>query len=161
MFFCTSIASAELVAFIEEFLREESVALVFKLSKLADMCKTHLQQLGADTTYMIHHQKMPFHAENAFSCRKEEARKTLPPTLESHNIQDVQCMRLIASLNRALFCQHKLSNPADWDRKKSPTGGNHFKLLFQKQQKQAMIIFWMQQGVSIKSCLNLIPSCIS
>ena len=48
------IAFAELVAYIEDFHMEESVAPVFKLADLANMYKAHLEQLGADVEGHVH-----------------------------------------------------------------------------------------------------------
>ena len=48
------IAFAELVTFMEDFRREGTVAPVFKLSDLADMYRTRLEQLGAVIGSQIH-----------------------------------------------------------------------------------------------------------
>ena len=49
-----SIAFAELVAYIEDFRTDKSIALVFKLADLAQMYKTRLEQLGAEIDGRVH-----------------------------------------------------------------------------------------------------------
>ena len=48
------IAFAELVAYIEDFRMEESIAPVFKLADLAQLYKTRLEQLGVVTDGHVH-----------------------------------------------------------------------------------------------------------
>ena len=48
------IAFAELVAYIEDFRMEQSVAPIFKLADPANMYKAHLEQLSTDVEGRVH-----------------------------------------------------------------------------------------------------------
>ena len=66
------IAFTELVAFMED-LRKEDIAPVFKLTDLAFMYKTQLEQLGADVEGQIH------------TSRLKETLLSVLPDLQAHS----------------------------------------------------------------------------